>query len=186
MQASLCPVITPKPAPTPRRASRPSTGARHDCGPLGMLTVAEIAARAGSTENAIRIRLAKGITGPKLCEASGRCRTYYCGPRHGYLSAKQIAAIVGCSPTAVHNRIRAGRSGLEIIAPKWTESSKVRKPTPPRRHVLVAAFKIADDFPASLPTVKQIQAIRPMSKHHAAIWRQAIATARGLFDQGRG
>lgn len=175
-------------APAVRRPtckSPPSPAPLHDCGPLGKLTVAEIAQRAGATRNAIRLRLAKGVPGEELCAASLRGKTYPCG-RHGDLTVAQMAKLAGCTREAIKNRIKQGRKGAALVAKKWTASSRVLKPSPPKRHLFVAAMQIADAFPDSVPSIKQIQAIRPMSNHHAAVWRQAIATARGAFLEREG
>lgn len=181
MQNPLTPSMGTAKRTNPKRKSPPSTGTRHDCGALGKLTVAQIAEHTGCSKNCIFLRVGRGLTGEALCAPSIRGVTYFCGKKHGHLTVRQIAAVVGCSGTAILNRIRLGRKGKDLIAPKWDELTHQRRPSPPKRHMMVTALKISDAFPSSIPTLQQIQAIRPMSRHHALVWRQAIATAR---DQG--
>ena len=103
--------------------------------------------------------------------------TYDCG-RHGKLTCAEIAAIAGTSKTAVYKRIHAGYRGEELCSKRWSRQSRVRSDSPPRRHMLVVAFKIALRFPDSLPTLAEVKQVRAMSDANAATWRQAIATAR--------
>lgn len=178
-RVNLTPSIGTAKRAKPKRKSPPASGTRYDCGVLGKLTVAEIAEHTGCSKNCIFLRVGRGLTGEELCAPSIRGVTYFCGEKHGYLTVRQIAAVVGCSGTAILNRIRLGRKGKDLVAPKWDELKHGRRPSPPKRHMMVTALRIADAFPSSIPTTKQIQAIRPMSQHHALVWRQAIATARG-------
>lgn len=100
-----------------------------------------------------------------------------CG-RHGRLTVVQIARIAGTSRTAIYQRIRAGRTGEALCEPRWARQSEIRRASPPRRHVLAAAFQLAAMYPDRLPSVAEIQRFRPMSRQNAQVWRQAIATAR--------
>lgn len=109
--------------------------------------------------------------------ASNAAMLLDCGP-HGWLTVKQIAAVAGTSKTAIYKRLSEGARGAELCVRRWANQSRVRKASPPRRDMLVCAFRIATRFPDRLPTLEDIQAIRPMSRQNAQVWRQAIATAR--------
>jgi hypothetical protein len=104
-------------------------------------------------------------------------RRYDCG-QHGTLSVKEIADLVGTSKTAIYKRLAANVRGEALCSRRWARQSEVRRESPPRRHTLAAAFKLAVMYPDHVPTVKEIQAFRPMSRQNAQCWRQAIATAR--------
>lgn len=116
---------------------------------------------------------------PRTQRLASTCfgKRYDCG-KHGTLSVKEIADIAGTSKTAVYNRLRADVSGEALCAPRWSRQSEIRRESPPRRHTLVAAFRLAALFADRVPTIEEIQAFRPMSRQNAQCWRQAIATAR--------
>src|SRR5690606_36920096 len=98
---------------------------------------------------------------------------YDCG-KFGWLTAKQIAAIAGTSKTAIYKRLDAGVRGDALCDRRWANQSKVRRDSPPRRHSLVLALRIATLFPDRLPTLEEIKALRTMSDQNAQVWRQAI------------
>lgn len=101
---------------------------------------------------------------------------YDCG-KYGWLTAKQIAGIAGTSKTAIYKRVKANARGEALCDRRWANQSKVRNNSPPRRHSLVLALRIAVQFPDRLPTIEEVQALRTMSRQNATVWRQAIATA---------
>jgi hypothetical protein len=102
---------------------------------------------------------------------------YDCG-EHGQLSVTEIAMRLGMTRTAVKNRIVKGWRGDRLMQPKHATRTEIRTNRPPAKHMLVAALRIAHQFPDRLPTLEEIQAIRPMSSHYAVQWRQAISHAR--------
>lgn len=108
---------------------------------------------------------------------AGRGTIYDCG-KHGCLTAQQIAHIAGTSKTAIYKRINADVRGDALCDRRWANQSKIRRNSPPRRHSLVLAFRIAILFPDRLPELHEIQQLRTMSVQNAQTWRQAIATAR--------
>lgn len=113
---------------------------------------------------------------PQPCTPS-RGTIYDCG-KHGWLTALQIARIAGTSKTAIYKRINAGVRGDALCDRRWANQSKVRRNSPPRRHSLALALRIAHLFPDRLPEIHEIQQLRTMSPQNAQVWRQAIATAR--------
>lgn len=102
---------------------------------------------------------------------------YDCGT-HGWLTVAQIAAVAGTSKTAIYKRLLVGARGDELCQRRWANQSKIRRAAPPRRHMMVLAFQLADRFPDRLPSAEEIMQLPPMSLAHAKCWRQAIATAR--------
>ena len=118
---------------------------------------------------------------PRPLAAPARGDRYACG-RYGKLTVAQIAEIAGTSKTAIFKRIKAGYRDEQLCAPRWSTLSSIRKLSPPRSHILVAAFVIAERYPNRLPTLAEIQRLRPMSKQNAQQWRQAIATARSEIE----
>lgn len=102
---------------------------------------------------------------------------YDCG-KHGHLTVTEIAMRLGMTRTAVQNRITKGWRGDRLMLPRHATRTEIRANRPPVKHMLVAALRIAHLFPDRLPTLAEIQAVRPMSEHYAVQWRQAISHAR--------
>lgn len=95
-----------------------------------------------------------------------------------------IAHIAGTSKTAIYKRIKRGCKGEALCEGRWSRQKYLRRSSPPRRHVLVCALRIAAKWPDRLPSADEIQQVRPMSKQNAQVWRQALATARAALTEG--
>jgi hypothetical protein len=102
---------------------------------------------------------------------------YDCGT-HGWLTVAQIAVIAGTTKRAIYKRAHANFRGDELCQGRWANQSKIRKAAPPRRHMLILAFQLAERFPDRTPSPEEIMRLRPMSVANANHRRQAIATAR--------
>lgn len=109
---------------------------------------------------------------------------YDCGT-YGWLTVAQIAVLAGTSKTAIYKRLLVGARGDELCQRRWASQSRIRKAAPPRRHMMVLAFQLANRFPDRLPSAEEIMQLRPMSLSHANCWRQAIATARAELPARR-
>jgi AcrR family transcriptional regulator len=107
----------------------------------------------------------------------GAAAIYDCG-KHGWLTVAQIAAVAGTSKVAIYKRLKTNARGDELCQRRWANQSKIRKEAPPRRHMLVLAFQLAERFQDRIPSTEEIMQLRPMSAANANCWRQAIATAR--------
>lgn len=97
-------------------------------------------------------------------------KRYDCG-RSGRLTVRQIAEIVGIAEESVHNRIRVGYRGERLLAPKRAGLREVRVARTDRPAILTA-LKLARRFPDRVPSVQEVQAVRPMDKRSACRWRQ--------------
>ena len=97
-------------------------------------------------------------------------KSYDCGP-HGMLRVPEIAALAGLCADTVRYRIKAGLSGEALCAPAW-EPLRNRNLQPSGRHVAVVACKLGRAFPDRVPSITEIQAVRPMSRASAVRWRQ--------------
>lgn len=117
-------------------------------------------------------------------QMQGNAKRYDCG-RFGQLTAAEIARIAGTSPAAIYARIRKGATGAGLCEQRWARQSQIRKKSPPRRDMLVCAFRIAHEYPDRLPTIAEIRRIRPMSVNNAGVWRQAIHAARLCIGLGK-
>jgi AcrR family transcriptional regulator len=123
-------------------------------------------------------QLAAAPTVPVSCpHRGGGAVIYDCGS-HGWLTVAQIAAIAGTSKVAIYKRLKANARGEELCQRRWANQSNIRKASPPRRHMLVLAFQLAERFPDRIPSPGELMQLRPMSLANANHWRQAIATAR--------
>lgn len=116
----------------------------HDCGAAGMLSAPEIAARAGISYSAVRLRVASGVTGDALVAPPTPRRSRRTGRRHdcgsaGMLTAREIAARAGITVTSVDDRIRAGVTGDALVAPPTPGRSR-RRPIPARLEAEIAGM----------------------------------------------
>ena len=103
--------------------------------------------------------------------AKHKCGTY------GELSVREIAEIAGTTPKAIQRRIRKGWRGEALCQTKFETKRKVRATRRPAPHQLVAAIRMARLFGERVPTITEIQAIRPMSRSRANEWRSAYIEA---------
>jgi hypothetical protein len=105
-------------------------------------------------------------------------KKYDCGS-HGRLAITDICLRTGLSWGAVWSRInKQGWRGEKLLMTAHEARSYQRVNRPPHKPVMVTALRIAMQFPGRVPTVAEIQQVRPMSTAHAEKWRAAIARAR--------
>jgi hypothetical protein len=97
-------------------------------------------------------------------------KSYDCG-KHGSLRVPEIAALTGLCVDTIRYRIKAGLTGEELCAPAW-EPLRNRNLKASSRHVVVVACKLGKAFPDRVPSIPEIQAVRPMSRASAVRWRQ--------------
>lgn len=97
-------------------------------------------------------------------------RKYDCG-KHGKLTTRQIATAAGISIHAARHRVNVGMKGEALVAPRWESLRNVNK-AKCRRPSLLTACRIARAFPDRVPTIKELQAVYPMSHASALRWRQ--------------
>ena len=109
---------------------------------------------------------------------------YDCG-KYGRLTVAQMRLLSGLSKTAQQKRLDAGWRGERLCPPRYATRSEAISYRAPPRHALLAAFKIADLFPGRVPTIAEIQSVRPMSDRSAGYWRSAIAAVRKEYADRR-
>lgn len=113
-------------------------------------------------------------------------KTHDCG-KYGRLTAPRIAEVAGVHHNTVLDRIRRGWTGEKLAAPAGKLGYKPRPrrnggndSKGPRRPSLVLALRLASEYCNTVPSVKEIQRLRPMSAAAAGRWR--IAWAEALED----
>ncbi len=108
---------------------------------------------------------------PPRSKGGRKPKLHSCG-KYGRLSARQIATIAGITDKAVHIRIAAGWKGEQLCQPVGDrpnhKKSTICQPT------MLMAVKIARRFRDRVPTVKELQAMHPMSLNAAIRWRRAL------------
>lgn len=95
------------------------------------------------------------------------------------MTTREIAAKIGGTAHTVRARLAKGWKGKELLMPVNSRRSVGR----PRVSTQIVAYKIARQFPDSVPTVAQIRAIHPMAASTATYWRNAIIRAMRELDE---
>lgn len=98
-------------------------------------------------------------------------KRYDCG-RSGRLTAQQIAEAAGITEESVRYRLRAGYRGERLLSGKREGLREVRVARTDHP-AIVTALRLARRFPNRVPSVADVQAVRPMGKTTANRWRQA-------------
>lgn len=150
-------------------AFQPARAKRYECGGE-FLTVAQIAARTGTSETGIYRRIKLGQRGTELLRGP-RTKLYQVGAE--MLSLKQLCERTGLSAGAMYSRINRGMTGKDLLVKNGNRRRRgmARSPT---QHI---AFKLAYAFGKELPTTKEIMRVQPMSHTSAMRWRNAMAQA---------
>lgn len=107
----------------------------------------------------------------------GRAPRYDCG-QHGQLTSEQIEKVAGISRSGVLQRIKRGMKGDALAAPKLSDV----RGTASKRPSLVVAYKLATLYPNRIPTLSEIQKVRPMTTKNAYRWQDAAR--RALQNEG--
>lgn len=94
------------------------------------------------------------------------------------MTTREIAARIGGTTQTVRARLAKGWKGKELLMP----INSRRSVGLPRVSTQIVAYKIARQFPDSVPTTTQIRAIHPMSVSAATYWRNAIMRAIRELD----
>ncbi len=105
-----------------------------------------------------------------------RPQRYNCG-EHGWLTVEGIANVSGLSKKAIRERLALGWKGESLCLPRYATRAHAISYRAPPRHALLSAFRIVAQFPDRVPTIAELQAIRPMCDSTAGHWRNALATA---------
>lgn len=112
---------------------------------------------------------------PRVRSGVYRGKKHDCG-KFGFLTSNQIAQVAGISIEAVYLRHRRGDTGEALCAPAWDKARKQFK-TPCAYPTMLIACQLAKAFPDRLPSTKEIQAVRPMSRQSAVRWKSALRDA---------
>lgn len=94
------------------------------------------------------------------------------------MTTREIAARIGGTTQTVRARLAKGWKGKELLMP----INSRRSVGLPRVSTQIVAYKIARQFPDSVPTTAQIRAIHPMQVSTATYWRNAIMRAMRELD----
>lgn len=164
---NLSPIISAKPAAVARKAPT------YDCGPAGHLTVRQIMERTGLRRQSVQARLNRGRTGAQIL--AGRLvrvqdvPTYDCG-KAGRLTIAQIAKRAGISHSGAARRVRNGLRGERLLV----GAVRKERTDSPARPSLLRALRIVRAFPDTVPTVRQLQKVCPMSRSNAVRYQAAL------------
>lgn len=160
----------PAPFGSPIRPTR-----RMDTGMV--LSVAQIAARTGTSPSGIYQRIKKGQTGAELLRGP-RTKLYEVGKER--LTLAQLCERTGLKAGAMYSRIVRGVTGKDLLIKRGDRKRRgmARSPTQ------YIAFKLAYAFGEHVPTTKEIRAAHPMSDTSAMRWRNAMQQA--LKSMGKG
>lgn len=94
------------------------------------------------------------------------------------MTTREIAARIGGTTQTVRARLAKGWKGKELLMP----INSRRSVGLPRVSTQIVAYKIARQFPDSVPTTAQIREIHPMGASTATYWRNAIMRAMRELD----
>jgi predicted transcriptional regulator len=103
-----------------------------------------------------------------------RGKRHDCG-KSGRLTVQQIADAVGITEESVRSRIKAGYTGEALLIGK-REGLRMTRTHNTNHPSSLMALKIARRFPDRVPSLAEIQKLRPMSKTSANRWRQMWKT----------
>ena len=106
---------------------------------------------------------------------------YDCG-RHGKLSVTAIAKLAGITGPGVRARIRRGETGAKLCRHQTQARREGWRIRGCSSWTMVTACRLALAFPHTLPTTREIMAIRPMSRGAATQWRSAMRDARMAIE----
>lgn len=109
---------------------------------------------------------------PKKYPKKPKGKEYDCGS-HGMLTVADMSRKSGVSKEAIRLRMKNGWRGADLLMPAHEMKRNIVRKAP-RKHVVLAAVKIARAFPHGIPTVKQIMKVHPMGERNALRWRQAF------------
>ncbi len=116
------------------------------------------------------------VQGQRRSKPGRKPKRHDCGG-HGWLTADEIARVSGVTKKAVRERLALGWKGDALCLPRYATRPQAISFRAPPRHALLSAFRIVAQFPGRVPTVAELQAIRPMCERTASHWRNALATA---------
>lgn len=167
----LAPLLTSPRKAVPRGAPAPT----YDCGPHGMLTMAQMVRLSGVTKQTLLYRLQQGWTGDAL--VSGRTTTARYAPRFDCgnglrLTCRQIEKRTGLTRSGVQRRLDRGVRGEALLIPRC--APRLGRPI---RSTVRTAIRLARTFPDRLPTTEEIIRAVPMSQTNATRYRAALHEA---------
>lgn len=117
------------------------------------------------------------LTTPKKRCGGRKPKRHDCGA-HGMLTVTEIMRLAGISKTCVNLRLKWGWEKERLVVPGHSTRGDISKYRRPANGIMLAAIKLAKAFPDKLPTVEEIQSVRPMGRHCAVRWRKALIDAK--------